>query len=1044
MVSKSNTQNKKRPLSDAATDHDWLGERLQLALTAHQDGNLAEAETLYLQVLEHLPQQANANHNLGILRLESAQAQASLPFFKTALEADPAEPQYWMSFIEALIQAGDYQQAQQVLDYGIEGGLQGDEIVAYQARLAQGLMLDKPDLQTQAKSPVRLWEAKSEQAKPDQVKFTKSKSGKPTAQEMNALATLFNQSHHAESEQLARQLTQHYPRHGFGWKVLGALLQGQGLKTEAYASLTKAAELLPTDAEVHYNLGNVYYDQLQLKQAAVSYRRAAGIDPRFAQAHYNLGSVYKDQGDFKQAEASYRRASALMQGNAHVHFNLGQVLAQQGKFGAAESSFLNALDIDASYVDAYYQLSIAYQQLDEPAKVELCLRKTVELKPEFTEARFNLGNHLLQRGASDEALLLYQQALQQDAGMVGAHNNLGSIYRVKGRLQDAAICFRHAINADPAYGPAHNNLGITLKDLGRFAEAKACLLQALELNPDSTETLNNIGLVLKEQGDLLGAEAAYRKALVANTDYLPALCNLGMALDAQGRFNEAEASLRAALAIKPDFAEACNNLGLVFKNQGRITEALDSLAAALVMQPDYVDALSNMGSTLKDQGRIPEAEVYFRRALEINPGYSLAYSNLLFCMTHNDLVDADTLAAEHRRYGERYEQPLKALWRPHANSKKPARCLQVGFVSADLRNHAVAYFIEPILEHLAKDPQLCLHAFANSTHYDAVSERLHKHFVHWHQVTTLSDTELAEHIRACGIDILIDLSGHTAGHRMLTFARKPAPLQATWLGYLGSTGLTAMDFYLTDACWMPPGLLDQQFTEHLLQLPAYAPFLPSELSPPVNALPALRNGYLTFGSFNRTAKLSRSVISVWSRLLRAVPDARILIAAMPADGDGGQLAAWFAEERIAADRLIFHTRSNMETYLRLHNEVDICLDTFPYNGGTTTWHAVWMGVPTVTIAGNMAQGRISTSILGQVGLEQFVASDLDDFVARASSWAQQLQALADIRHSLRERFTESPAARPDVIASSLASAFREMWGRWCRDEPAISFEVFAK
>lgn len=1005
-----------------AEEDAWLQAQLQQALSHHQGGQLTEAEAAYQRILQRMPQQPNANHNLGIIRLESAQIEASLPLFKAALEADPAEAQYWMSYIEALLQAAHYQQAREVLAYGMQGGLQGEEIAAYQARISAGLEACKPDTPLAAQS-------------------YQVKSGKPSHQQLNTLVTLFNTGRHAESEQLARQLTQQYPRHGMAWKVLGALLLGQGASAAAHAALSKAAQLLPTDAEVHYNLGNAYYDQQRLKEAAASYRRSASLDPRFAQAHYNLGSVYKDQGDYKQAEASYRRACALIQGNAHLHYNLGLVLARQGKFGAAESSLLDALDIDASYVDAYYQLSMAYQQLDEPTKVEVCLRKTMELKPAFTEARFNLGNHLLQRGALEEAMLLYQQVLQQDAGMVGAHNNLGSIFRSKGRLQDAVLCFQNAIAADAAYAPAHNNLGITLKDLGRFAEARDSLLQALALQPASMETLNNIGLVLKEQGQLPEAEAAYRRALASQPDYLPALCNLGMALDAQGRFAEAEASLRAALAIKPDFAEACNNLGLVFKSQGRITEALDSLTSALAIQPDYVEALSNMGSTLKDQGRIAEAEAYFRRALQVQPGYSLAYSNLLFCMTHNDLVDAATLAAEHRRYGERYEQPLQASWQPHANSKQPARRLQVGFVSADLRNHAVAYFIEPILEHLAHDPQLCLHAFANSTHYDAVSQRLHPHFAHWHQVSNLSDSELAQHIRHCGIDILIDLSGHTAGHRMLTFARKPAPLQATWLGYLGSTGLTAMDFYLTDACWMPPGLLDGQFTERLLQLPAYAPFLPAEPSPPVNALPALSNGYLTFGSFNRTGKLSRSVISVWSSLLRAVPDARLLIAAMPADGDGGQLAAWFAEEGIAAHRLMFHARSNMDTYLRLHHEVDICLDTFPYNGGTTTWHAVWMGVPTMTIAGDMAQGRISTSILGQVGLPQFVAVDADDFVRKASAWAQQLDALAAIRSSLRRRYQQSPAGQPHLIARSLALAMRQMWERWCDDQPTISFEV---
>lgn len=303
------------------------------------------------------------------------------------------------------------------------------------------------------------------------------------------------------------------------------------------------------------------------------------------------------------------------------------------------------------------------------------------------------------------------------------------------------------------------------------------------------------------------------------------------------------------------------------------------------------------------------------------------------------------------------------------------------------------------------------------------------------------DLGLDEYIRACGIDILIDLSGHTSGHRLLAFARKPAPIQASWLGYLGSTGLTAMDYYLTDRWWMPPGQLDDQFSEKLLRLPAYAPFLPAEASPPVHALPAQKNGYLTFGSFNRISKLSRNVIQVWSTLLRELPDSKLIIAAMPVNGDRGQLASWFEEEGIDAERIMFHARSTMEDYLALHGQVDIALDTFPYNGGTTTWHAVWMGVPTLTIAGDMPQGRISTSILEQVDLHGFVAGDKQDLVQKALFWAARLDSLSGIRTSLRERFSKSPAGQPGMIAEGMSRAFRQAWKRWCHDQAAVSFEV---
>jgi len=1029
-------------------DIEVLQDLLLQAIGLQQAGRSVDASRLYRDILEAIPGQPNANHNLGVILLESQDYDACLPLFKAALEAAPEEQQYWMSYIEALIQAGEHEMASQVLRYGIDGGLHGDEVESYKTRLAEALSITPMHASTwqPGTGSEDAHTTDTSIAKAIPRKFTHSPKNTrqaPGQAEMNALVSLYSQGKYQDSEEAALVLTRRYPAHGFGWKVLGALLQQKGHIKDAFSALLKAADLLPQDAEAQYNLANAYYDEHQLNRAEHYYLKSLKLDVKFAKAHYNLGSVYKDQAEFARAEASYRKALALIPANAHLYFNLGQVLSGQGKVAEAETSFLNALEIDQGYVDAYYQLSQVYQKLDEPVKAEICLRKVIDLKPDFADAYFNLANRLLVRQQWDEVVTLYTTSIALNPNSLAAHNNLGKTYRDMGRFAEAEACFRSAISIDAGYASAYNNLGITLRDLGRLEEAKSWLLQGIALNPESSKAFNNLGLVLKELGQTQEAEAAYRHALLIAPDYAPAYCNLGILLKSQLRFEEAEASMRAAIKLQPDFAEAYNNLSLVFKEQGRLTEARDSVLAALEINPAYLDALSNMGTIFMDQGRVQEAESYFRKALEVNPDYDRAYSNLLFCMTHNEEVDAQSLAMQHALYGQRFETPLKANWALHTNSKEPERVLQIGIVSADFRNHPVAYFIEPVLEHLAKNPQLALHAFSNSMTEDDVTQRLRSHFHHWHQVTPLLDSGLDEYIRGCGIDILIDLSGHTSGHRLLAFARKPAPIQASWLGYLGSTGLTAMDYYLTDRWWMPPGQLDDQFTEKLLRLPVYAPFLPAETSPPVHALPAQKNGYLTFGSFNRISKLSRNVIQAWSALLRELPDSKLIIAAMPVNGDRGQLASWFAEEGIDAERIMFHARSTMEDYLALHGQVDIALDTFPYNGGTTTWHAVWMGVPTLTIAGDMPQGRISTSILEQVGLEQFVATNKADFIEKAIYWADMLPALAEVRASLRTRFSHSPAGQPAVIADGLHQAFRTVWQRWCQDEPAISFEVVA-
>jgi len=513
------------------------------------------------------------------------------------------------------------------------------------------------------------------------------------------------------------------------------------------------------------------------------------------------------------------------------------------------------------------------------------------------------------------------------------------------------------------------------------------------------------------------------------------------ALFSQGRLTEAENLAKKMTLRFPLHGLGWKVLGAVFHLTDRSTDALDAMKKAAVLSPNDAEAHSNLGVTLNDLGRLSEAEVSYRRAIQINPNHPWMHSNLLFNLSHNTTVDAETLFSEHRQFSKQFETHFLASYPQFAQSRDPDRPLQIGFVSGDFCNHAVANFIEPVLAHLSGYPQLSLHAYSNHGIEDAVTQRIRAHFAYWHPISSLSDAALAKKIRADGIDILIDLSGHSSKNRLLTFAQKPAPVQASWIGYPGTTGLRAMDYYLADRFFLPPGQFDNQFTEKIVHLPAGAPFLPSEHAPPVNILPALSNGYVTFGSFNRISKLSRSVIALWSQLLRALPDSRMLLGGMPEDGQYDTLIEWFAQDGITRERLNFHARSGMDTYLTLHQQVDICLDTFPYNGGTTTLHALWMGVPTLTLAGSTVAGRPGAAILGHAGLEAFIAHDVADFVQKGLSWAGDLAALADIRAGLRERFSKSAMGQPDVVAAGVERALRIMWQRWCADLPAESFEV---
>ena len=557
----------------------------------------------------------------------------------------------------------------------------------------------------------------------------------------------------------------------------------------------------------------------------------------------------------------------------------------------------------------------------------------------------------------------------------------------------------------------HPNSGFLWKVLGtalasQNKESIQALEKAAELLPNDAEIHNNLGGILRHYGKLDCSLNSLRKALKIRPDFAEAHSNLGNTLRELGHFEAAHSSYQRALQINPNLASTHNNLGCIFYNKGLVDESLP----------------------------------YFRRSLELNPD-AITFDGLLFSLSHSENINSTELFAEHRRFGEQFETPLRGTWSQHANVPDPNRILNVGIVSGDLRNHAIASFIEPILVYLAVNPNLRLYAYSNAQIVDNVTARLQGYFKEWQAISGLSDTALAEKVRKDNIDILIDLSGHTRLNRLLTFAHKPAPVQVSWMGYPGTTGLSAMDYYLSDSYILPPGEFDHQFTEKIVQLPANAPFLPYQDAPPINSLPALGKGYVTFGSFNRLAKLSPSVIALWAQLLHALPDSQMLIGGMPEDGNFDNLKGWFAQQGLNSERFTFHTRSNMDNYLTLHQQVDFCLDTFPFNGGTTTCHALWMGVPTLTLATNTVPGRTGAGALSHVGLETFVAHDAADFVQKGLYWADNLDSLSIIRSELRERFAHSAIGQPELIAAGLATSLRTMWQRWCDRLPAQTFVV---
>lgn len=616
---------------------------------------------------------------------------------------------------------------------------------------------------------------------------------------------------------------------------------------------------------------------------------------------------------------------------------------------------------------------------------------------------------------------------------------LGYLYQQQRNLEAEPLA-RRLTDEFPEHGFAWKLLASVLHRLGRLEESLALHKKIVELRPDDHEAHFNLASEFHQQGNLDEAVRSYLQALGLQPDNAIAYSNLGNILKSSGLSAEAEMYCRQAIALEPNMANAHDNLGNALNGQGRFAEAEVSYRQALALAPNRAETYNNLAIALQDQGRWQDAKECFRKALQLKPDWAATYSNFLYCLSHDVHTQPQDLHAEHIEFGERFETPLRATWPIATNPKDPHRPLRVGFVSADLYDHALTNFLEPVFKALSLRKDLILHAYYTHIYDDAATRRMRAYFAQWHDSAGLTDDELAAQIRADGIDILIDLTGHTAHNRLLAFARKPAPVQASWLGYLGTTGLQAMDYFLCDAFWIPPDVLDWQLSEKAAYLPGVAAFEPSELSPPVNTLPALRNGHITFGSFNRPNKLNQSVIVLWSMLLKQLPHARMLLAGMPRDSQE-TLMHYFAQEGIALDRLDFHPRSNLTDYLALHHKVDFCLDTFPFGGGATTAHAAWMGVPTLSLAGDTPPSRFGSAMLHQLGLDGFIATDIEDFIAKGRYWSGNLSELTGIRDGLRARFRASSLGRPDQLAEHLTTLLRTMWQRWCDDLPPVAISI---
>lgn len=728
---------------------------------------------------------------------------------------------------------------------------------------------------------------------------------------------------------------------------------------------------------------------------------------------------------------AYKIAPRMAQVTIQQAFELAVRLHDAGKFQEAERLYREILVQQPTHFEAMHNLGLIAHQAGRNDIAADLIRRTLASNPDYAEGHVNLGTVLTDKGELDEAVASFRQAIALKPPLAEAHSSLGDALRKKNKLDEALAACQRAIDLKPAYAEAHNNLGNVLKELGRLDEAIAAYRWAIALKPDLAEGYSNLGNALWEKGRLDEAITACRRAIALKPRHAEAYCNLGNALKDSEQIDEAIAAYRQAIVLQPRQPEAFSNLGVALRMAEKLEESIGAFQQAIALNPQYAKAYSNLGGVWKDKGRLDEAIANYRRAIEIRPNYTEAHSNLIFTMHYHPSSDARSIAEESSQWNRRHGQPLAKNIQPFTNSRDPQRRLRIGYFSADFRHHASACFLLPLLKN--HDRGLTeLFCYAQVIRPDAMTNEFQKEADVWRSTVGISDDDVARQIREDRIDILVDLKMHTAENRLPVFARKPAPIQVAWLAYPGGTGLATMDFRLSDPYLDPPGMDDSVYTERTIRLPdtfwCYDSQKGRDL--PVTPLPAAQRGTVTFGCLNNFCKTNDALFALWAQVLRQVQGSRMLLMAPEGDHRERTLNR-FHQQGIDRRRIEFIARRSRREYLEIYHQMDVGLDTFPYNGHTTSLDSLWMGVPVVTMIGTTPVGRGGFSQLSNLGLADLAAKSQDEFVRLAVGLAKDLPRLQELRSTLRGRMERSPLMDGPRFARNMEAAYRQMWRGWC-------------
>ncbi len=781
------------------------------------------------------------------------------------------------------------------------------------------------------------------------------------------------------------------------WFNYANLLHQANRLDEAERCYLRALELDGAMAAAHFNLGNLLRDRDRNEGAETHYRIALEQQPDWANVHTNLGNLLRGQGRAKEAVRQHRLAVELDPENADVHTNLANALLDAGEHRSAAARYRLALRHRPDHAAALIGLGDALATTDHDGASD-AYRRALKVDPTSVEATLGLSRALSQDGEAEAAEDLLRRAIALRGGEPRLLLHLARMLHRQRRLKEAVTLYERAVQAAPADAEAHFAFGVALHELGHVGEARVRLKRAVDLAPGHAGARLRLGAVLR-------------------------------ALDEHA---EAISELTAAVRLAPDDPLPAASLALALAWVARHTEALTIARKVAERHPESADAHMVTGYCYTQQGRIAEALEAFEQAGRLRPDHRMVISNTLFAMLYSDRHSPQEITAAHRELAGKLDVRPEDRLGPHVD-RDPDRPLRIGYLSPDFRNHPVGYFMEPILQNHWTDRYEIV-CYSDTAMRDEVNQRLRELPTVWRDTAGWDDDRLGNRIVDDRIDILVDLVGHTAANRSPLLARKPAPIQALYLGYPCTSGLSAMDCVIADGVVIPPDR-ESLYCEEVVRLPGcFLCFQPQPKTPEPAPPPVKSNGYLSFGNFNTLAKLSPTTIALWAEVLQEVPDSRLVLKSQAlADAATRQrVSDLFDSHGIEKGRVeLTQPLQPLSNYLAAYGQVDIVLDTLPYNGGTTTCDALWMGVPVVTLAGDHFFGRMGASILRCVGLADLVADSSSDYVSIAAGLAANQDRLDELRSGLRQIMSQTPLTDADGFTQRLEGTYREMWRRLC-------------